>query len=163
MNKLKYCSFYANHIHLVTMLLPYINEKIKEKKEILTMFEIDISESAKKIIESINLKEEERKKLIEVGWNNEINANNIKDINIKNKIILVMGNNNFIENINLILEKSPESYTIVNCFEFVQTKETIDNILQSHEKIINTSGENEIEKVFTEYTKRSNKKITIMK
>lgn len=160
MNKQKFCSFYASYIHLVTMLLPYINEKIKENKEFITIFETDISESAKKVIESVNLKEFESQKLIEIGWNNKIN---IDGTNFENKIVLVMGSDYFIENMNLILDKKEENFTIINCFECIQIESKINDILDSHEKVINTSGENEIEKVFTEYTKRSNRKITIMK
>ena len=59
MNITKYCSFYVSDVHLVTMLLPYINEKIKEKKEFITIFEKDISESAKKVIGSITLKKKD--------------------------------------------------------------------------------------------------------
>lgn len=161
MNKQKFCSFYVSDVHLVTMLLPYINEKIKENREFITIFETDISESAKKVIGSVNLKEFERQKLLEIGWNSK---NDINNINLKNKIVLVMGSNEFTRNINSILEDIIEDeFIIINCFEFMQSEQNINDILDSHEKIVNSSGENEIEKVFTEYTRKVNKKITIMK
>jgi len=160
MNKQKYCSFYVSDIHLVIMLLPYINEKIKENREIITIFETDISESVKKVRENINLEEFRAKKLMEIGWNNK---RNIDELNLENTVVLVMGKNKFIEDVNIKLDSREESFTIVNCFEFMQSSEMIDGILNMHEKIINSRGENEIEEIFTEYTNKSNKKITIMK
>ena len=159
MNKSRYCSFYVSDIHLVTMLLPYINEKMKEKKEFITIFEKDISESAKKVIKSLSLKRKDELKLINVGWKNRIN---IENIDIENKYIIIMGDDKFIKNINLQLENRCEDFVIMNCFEIFQAEKNIDEIIENHEKLINTKGENDIEKIFTKCTKKNNKKITII-
>ena len=159
MNKSRYCSFYVSDIHLVTMLLPYINEKMKEKKEFITIFEKDISESAKKVIKSLSLKRKDELKLINVGWKNRIN---IENIDIEHKYIKIMGDDKFIKNINLQLENRCEDFVIMNCFEIFQAEKNIDEIIENHEKLINTKGENDIEKIFTKCTKKNNKKITII-
>ena len=88
MNKLRYCSFYVSDIHLVTMLLPYINEKIKQKREFITIFETDISESAKKVIKSLSLKRKEELNLMNIGWESR---EDIKNIDLENKYIIIMG------------------------------------------------------------------------
>ena len=46
--------------------------------------------------------------------------------------------------------------TIVNCYEIIEFNGSINEILDSHDKILNTSGEKEIEEVFDEY-KRTEK------
>ena len=159
MNKSKYCSFYVSDVHLITMLLPYINEKMKDKKEFITIFETDISESAKKVIKSISLRRKEELKLINIGWGRK---EEIEDIDFKDKYIIVMGNDNFIKNINLKLEKRSEKFTIINCFDVFQAEKNIDIIIENHEKLVNSKGENEIDKIFTQCTKKRNKKITII-
>lgn len=159
MNKSRYCSFYVSDIHLVTMLLPYINEKMKEKNEFITIFETDISESAKKVIKSVNLKKKDENNFLNIGWKNK---DDFKKINLENKYIIVMGSNEFIEKINLELEERIENIVIINCFEVFQAEKNIDAIIENHEKLINSKGENDIEKIFTKCTKKSNKKITII-
>ena len=54
MNKKRLCCFYVNDIHLITMLLPYINERINESTEIITVLESDISKSVKKVMNGIH-------------------------------------------------------------------------------------------------------------
>ena len=58
MNK-KLCCFYVNDIHLITMLLPYINERINESTKIITIFETDMSKSAKRVMDGIQGKKSE--------------------------------------------------------------------------------------------------------
>ena len=43
------CCFYANEEHLASILLPYIDEKIKENYSIVAMFEKNIGKSFEKI------------------------------------------------------------------------------------------------------------------
>ena len=159
MNKSRYCSFYVSDIHLVTMLLPYINEKLKEEKEFITIFETDISESVKKVIKNISLKRKDESKFLSIGWQKKENINNM---DLENKHIIVMGSDNFIKNINLEIDDKIENCKIINCFEVFQAEKNIDEIINNHEKIVNTKGETEIEKIFTKCTKNNNKKITII-
>lgn len=162
MNKSRYCSFYVSDVHLITMLLPYINEKMKEGKGFITIFETDISESAKKVIKSVSLKRKEEQAFIDIGWKNRIDLNETSKTDFENKIVLVMGNNSFIEDVNIKLSKLSSNFTIINCFEVFQAEKIIDDIIETHEKLINSKGENEINKIFTQCTKKSNKKITII-
>lgn len=159
MNKPRYCSFYVSDIHLVTMLLPYINEKMKEKKEFITIFETDISESAKKVIKSISLKRKEEEKFLRIGW---CQNNDYKKINLKDKYVIVMGSDNFIEKINKELNTKEENFIIINCFEIFQAEKNINEIIDAHEIMINSKGEINVKEKFTQCTKKNNKKITII-
>ena len=40
----KLCSFYVSDWHLVTMLLPYLNEEINKENKIVTLLETNIKE-----------------------------------------------------------------------------------------------------------------------
>ena len=44
--------------------------------------------------------------------------------------------------------------TIINCYEVMQFNNNVKEILDKHDKILNTSGEMEIEKVFEGYVKK---------
>ena len=71
-------------------------------------------------------------------------------------IILISGNKNYIEiinsNINKWLEKANiKSIKIIDFFEVTEFNNNIVNILDGHDKILNTSGEREISEVFDGY------------
>ena len=81
--------------------------------------------------------------------NKEINNKN----NEKENIILINGSKNYIEknnyNIEKWLKKSLVSkIKIINFFEVTEFNSNIVEILSSHNKVFNTSGEKNIEEVF---------------
>lgn len=158
MNKKRLCCFYVSDIHLITMLLPYINERINQGTEVITILETDISESAKKVIESIRGKKTE--KLLQIDWK-EKNLKYLEKYDIKNKLLLINGSEEFISKANEIINNRKENCDILNCYEIVQNTENLKFILDNHEKIVNTSGEREPEDVFIGYTQKSYKKIML--
>ena len=85
MNKKKLCCFYVNDIHLITMLLPYINKRINENTEVVTILEKDISESAKKVMDSIQGKKS--KKLLNVDWKSK-KLSYLYESDIKNALLV---------------------------------------------------------------------------
>ena len=147
-NLKKMCCFYVSFIHLVTMVLPYISKNLDEEKEIITILEQDLQEYVEKLLSSMNLNEEKKKKILKINWkaNPTINLENNKN----NKIIFIVGTSEFIKEKNQLLEQyhlSAED-TIIHCYEFEKEKENIKEILDTHHKILNTSGEKEISEVF---------------
>jgi len=158
MNKKRLCCFYVNDIHLITMLLPYINERINESTEIITILETDISESANKVINSIQGRKSED--LLNVNWKSK-NLSYLYEADIKDKLVLVYGEEEFLNNANTIINSRKENCTILNCYEIVQESTKLENILDKHDKIVNTSGEKFAGEVFTGYTQKVYRKITI--
>lgn len=158
MNKRRLCCFYVSDIHLITMLLPYINERINESTEIVTILEKDISESAKKVI--ANIQGKKSKELLNIKWKNT-KLNNLKKLNLTNKLILISGSNEFLNKANSIINNKEENCTILNCYEMMQANENLNQILDAHDMVVNTSGEKKPEEVFTGYTQKSYKKITV--
>ena len=151
MNKKRLCSFYVNDIHLITMLLPYINERINESTEIITVLESDISKSVKKVMNGIRGKRSES--LLKIDWKNK-GVNDLYNINVQDKLILVYGNDEFIKEANIIINNKNEECEILNCYEIMQGSSKLQEILDRHDKVVNTSGEKYPEEVFIGYTQK---------
>ena len=158
----KLCSFYVSDWHFATMILPYINSKIEENANFVPVLENNVEENIKTLVEKLNLKNKE--KILSINWKNmnsikyEDMENKLnKEINNKNNekenIILINGSKNYIEknnyNIEKWLKKSLVSkIKIINFFEVTEFNSNIVEILSSHNKVFNTSGEKNIEEVF---------------
>lgn len=157
MNK-KMCCFYINDAHLVTMLLPYINERINESTKVITILQKDISESAKKVMKGIQGKKSDG--LLNMDWRNK-NLNYLCESDIRDKMVLVAGNDEFMKEANKIIQNKNENCTILNCYEMMQGSSKLQEILDEHDKVVNTSGERYKEEVFTGYTQKNYGKVTI--
>lgn len=164
-NIMKLCSFYVSDWHLVTMLLPYINKKVNEKEKVITVLENDIRNNVEVLIKKLNVKNEE--KILNINWSNKNNNyesinNSIKNAIENNIIFLVNGNKEYIKEANNIINKIIEeniekieqkNIKIINCYEIVEFNGSIVEILDEHDKILNTSGEKEINEIFEDYKK----------
>ncbi len=160
----KLCSFYVSNWHLATMLLPYINHKIEEDAKIVTILENNIEENVKTLVEKLNLKNKE--KILEINWKN-IGSKKYCDIeellkeeidSKKENIILINGSKDYIEKNNKNVEKwirklEKNRIKIINFFEVTEFNNNIVEILNSHDRILNTSGEKEISEVFGGYVR----------
>lgn len=164
-NLTKLCSFYVSDWHLVTMILPYINQKINEQSEIITILEKDIKENIKTLLEKLNLKNEE--KILNINWNkNQAIINSIKRAKDTNEIVIfINGSSEFINAQNEKLEKYLNTHyvnkkiKIVNCYEIIKYEGNINKILDEHDKVLNTSGEKDITEIFENY-KRNEEDVT---
>lgn len=161
-NLTKLCSFYVSDWHLVTMLLPYINQKINEQAKIATILEKDIEENVVTLVEKLSLKNKE--KILSLNWDKQEElTSKISELQ-KNQelIVFVNGSKEFIEKYNKKLIKYFEKnlirneIKIINCYEVIEFNGSITEILDGHDKILNTSGEKEIKEVFIDY-ERTNK------
>ena len=159
----KLCSFYVSDWHLVTMLLPYINQKINEQAVIATILEKDIKQNIATLVEKLNLKNSE--KILNLNWSKreKININNTEEN--QEIIILINGSEEYIQRQNRKLEKYFQTHIIknnikvINCYEITEFNGSITKILDEHDKILNTSGEKEITEVFEDYNKGEKKAV----
>ena len=166
-NITKFCSFYVSNLHLVTMLLPYINKKINKKVKIATILEKELESEVKILLEKLNLKNKE--KILSLNWNRENKIEKLEKIeNIKEIVIFINGSKEFIEKQNkklehILKEKAQNSKVkIVNCYEITEMKGNVRKILDKHDKILNTSGEKEITEIFVDYRKTQEEGIKIV-
>lgn len=157
-NIIKLCSFYISDWHLVTMLLPYINQKINEEVEIATILEKDLNEKIAKLVERLNLNNTE--KILNLNWNKfKERGKIIYNKDNKEKVLIINGKSEFVDNINKRIEKYFRTHKvngiikIINCYEITELSGDISEILDKHDKVFNTSGEKEIEEVFKDYVR----------
>lgn len=164
-NTEKLCSFYISDWHLVTMILPYINKELNEKANIITILEDNIEENIHTLLAKLNLKNEKR--ILAMDWkkvdnrNQTVMQNKLREVKngIKN-IILIKGSKEYIEMVNHYItktiglqEKNNMNIKIIDCYEVTDFNGNIKQILDKHDRILNTAGEKAIEDVFEGYTK----------
>ena len=161
----KLCSFYVSDWHLVTMLLPYISKKVNEEAKIATILEKDLKQNIVTLVEKLNLKN--REKILSLNWNkNEEIKKTLNELEERQElIILINGSKKFIERENKKLEKYFRTHIlrnrikIINCYEITKYEGSVSQILDEHDKILNTSGEKEIFEVFEDYRKEEKKEV----
>ena len=128
----KKCCFYVSEFHLEMILVPYINEKIEENITILT--EKKLRETLDILISKMNLKEENKQKILQLGWDGE------KEIKEDSNIIII-GSKKYIKNKNEEI-KNKNAISILDCYNFEEEKNDIDNIVKEYKNTLNTLGKN---------------------
>ena len=163
----KICGFYVNDWHLAVMLLPYIKSEIEQGKTLITFLEENIERNINALLSKLNFQEEVKNKIKNIKWQNKriIKYSEIeKELkNYKNSItILTAGKREYIENVYKNIEKFIKSkqlkkIKILDCYEVTGFNKNIREVLDCHDKILNTAGEKQIEEVFKDYRKKETK------
>lgn len=144
----KLCSFYVSDWHLVTMILPYLNEEINKENKIVTLLEKNIKEKVETLVKKLNLKNS--KQILNINWNIIKTKKYLELKNIlnneskgeKNITIMVNGTKKFIDNIGKNIErwteqnKSVSNIKIINCYEITEFNYNITEILDEHDKYL---------------------------
>ena len=128
----KTCCFYVSEFHLEMILVPYINEKIEENITILT--EKKLKETLKILISKMNLKVENKEKILELGWDGE---EKIKE----NSNIIIIGSTEYIKKKNKEIENK-NAISVLDCYDFEKEKDNINDIVKHYENTLNTLGKN---------------------
>lgn len=143
------CSFYASEWYLVTMLLPNLDQKINKGVKVTTILEKDLTKEMETLLTKLHL--EDKKEIINIGWQKS-NLEDIKQAVQNNDCIIINGTKEFIEKAreevenNLLENKIIE---IIDCYDIEDCKYGIKDILDKHDKILNTSGEKNKEEYIT--------------
>ena len=161
----KLCSFYVSDWHLVTMLLPYINRKINEQEKIAVILEKDIKQNITTLVEKLNLKNKER--ILSINWNKKQEIKKqLNSLKENEKIVIfINGSEEFIKKQNRKIEIYFQKHLIknnikvINCYDIAQYSGSIEEILDEHDKVLNTSGEREITEIFEDYKKQEKKEV----
>ena len=110
----------------------------------------------------------DEKEILEIRWTN-VNSKKYGDIEellekeickTKDNIILINGCQDYIEKNNKNIEKwvnksGEKKIKIINLFEVTEFNHNIMEILNAHDRILNTSGEKEISDVFEGYVREN--------
>ena len=167
----KVCGFYVSSMHLVTMMLPYIKDKINHNIKIETFFEYNLNNNINNMLNNLIINKEDKEKILNINWkNSRLKKYSNIEKNLKNIIenneeinLLISGSEKYINQVNNILNVFFEKYiakinnkkiTIINCYEVTEFDNNIREILDEHEFILNTSGIHNVEDIFEDYKKR---------
>ena len=152
--KEKVCAFFVSDYHFEMMSLPYINKCINDGKKIIVLTENDLNETVKDVIDRMILKDESKEKVLSIDWNrNDLKKiKKIKEISKDGNSITVFikGKEKYVKNMNKKIDKK-ENIKIIDCYDLVDVEESINEIIISYDKVLKTSGEEDIKK----YSKKS--------
>lgn len=170
-NKLKVCSFYVSDWHLTAMLLPFIEENIQKDEHLDTILGKNIIYNMKEILTRINISDRIKDQILKIDWKNK-NIIKYGDIRKfmekttkaqKNITIIVEGTKERIEIINNNIDRwmqkqdrklQRKNIKIINCYEVTEFNDNLQEILDKHDKVLNTSGIHDIEEMYAGYTKK---------
>lgn len=141
MNKKKFCSFYISEYHLLTILLPYINEQILNSQNVKIILEDDMIEYVKKYLrknDKYNVN-----KIIKLGWKKTKNENLVNAE--KADVVVIIGKECFVQKINERIYKNEQIKEVINCYN-VETINSIAKIVEKHDLVLRTTGFSEIDK-----------------
>ena len=127
------CCFYASDFHLEMTIVPYIDKKIKENKNVIIITQNKLEDSIKILISRMNMKNKQY--ILKIDWNND----DISKIQSINDIVIINGNKKFIENkneeIKKMLGKLPNE--LIDCYLFDEIKNEIVEIKEEHTGVLN--------------------------
>ena len=170
-NILKICSFYVSDWHLTAMLLPFIEEQVEKGENLNTILQKNIVYNMKEILSRIKINEKTKTEIIDVDWKskNLLKYGEVKKFmekitkNHRTTTIIIEGNKDRIEFVNKNIDKwiqkrenklFRKQIRIINCYEVNEFNENLQEILDEHDKILNTSGIHEIEEMYNGYIKK---------
>lgn len=132
----KVCSFYVSDFHLEMILMPCINKKINNNEEIVINTERNLRETVEILLSKMNLEENNKEKILNLGWNK-----NEQELMREKENIIVIGTEKYIQKINEEIEASnTQKINIINCYNFEDVKDNIEDIIKGHHKSLNTIG-----------------------
>ncbi len=144
------CSFYVSDWHLVTMLLPNIDKKINKGVKITTILENDLTEKMTTLLEKLKI--ENKQKILNIKWSStNIENTNLKTIIENNSEIIVNGSLEYINNVHEKIKKYlnenvvNKEISIIDCYDINKYEKSVKQILDKHDKILNTAGEKDKE------------------
>lgn len=152
--KEKICTFFVSDYHFEMKSLPYITKNLEKEKNIIILTENNLKDTMEKLIKRTNFDDVKKTKILNIDWEND-DLRKFKEIkedikNEKETIIFIKGKKNYIQNVNKNLEawiENNDKIKIVDCYDIEEVGENIEEIMSKYDKVLNTSGEKEIEKI----------------
>lgn len=133
----KMCSFYVSDFHLEMILVPYLNQKIDNKEEIKILTEKNLQDSVNVLLSRINMSEDKKQKILNLGWNKDENT-----LTKKSNFIIIGSEKYIQEKNNEIKQMNLPNLTIVDCYDFEEIKDNLNYIKSNYKNNLNTLGAN---------------------
>lgn len=136
----EYCCLYASKFHLEMILLPYIKNRMY-KSNVYIYTNENLSSTLKILLERVNLKTEEKNKILEIkNWDNVEFEKTYINNNIEYTII-INGDEEYKKKIKEKLKKVINNVNITNivdCYDINDEKIETCEIRKKYSKILNT-------------------------
>ncbi len=134
MKNIKVCTFVANYTHSCIVANNFISKEY-EKAKVIYINEKSEKEKLKKIVnkyfKNIN------KQIIYMEWLNEEIVNDYQNENI---VLVVNGSESFISKVNSYMCFIQSDILVINCYNIVDIKTSIADIIAKHDYYLNTDG-----------------------
>ena len=137
------CAFYASDYHMEMIMLPYINENFKNKKNVYVFTQNNLEETIKHLVKNVNINNYIKEKVLNINWKNEDESKYKTLIEDKSEsIIFVKGNENYIEKINKNLNqiKNYKNIEIIDCYSLEEVGIKTEEIRQNYKNVLMTNG-----------------------
>ncbi len=137
----KLCSFYASDYHFEMISIPYIEKEIKNKNQIIILTENNLEETVQKVLASTHLEEEEKQKIIDIGWSEQTKEKLEKIKEDKTPTtVFIKGSKNYIQKMDKQIEENTSKITKIHCYEVQEVAHEMPNIVKQYGAILNTIG-----------------------
>ncbi|MBR3152047.1 MAG: hypothetical protein IKF52_00300 [Clostridia bacterium] len=139
------CSLYVNEMHLVVMLIPYIEKNLERDVKIVTVLEKGLNEELDVLLERTNFSDSCKERIKNIGWDAK-KLDDIDKLDVTNSVVIVYGSREYKNRVNDLI--NGKSVKIINCIKLEDFEKRASSVLEKHDKILNTLGEREISDVF---------------
>ncbi|MBR0351456.1 MAG: hypothetical protein IJH76_06550 [Clostridia bacterium] len=142
-NKENSCVFFASDYHLEMIMLPYINKKFNENKNVYVFTENNLEQTINTLIEKVNIDNNIKNRVLNINWKDE-DENKYKElINKNNAVVFIKGNENYINKVNKNIQqiKQINNLEIIDCYNLEEIGNKMPKIITEHSNIITTKSE----------------------
>lgn len=136
------CAFYASDYHLEMIMLPYINENLKENKNVYVFTQNNLEDTINTLVGKVNFENEIKHNILNINWKNE-DENKYNKLVKDNKdiMIFVKGNEEYIEKVNNNLKQIKEykNMEIVDCYNIEEVGNNAKTIAKKYKNVFSST------------------------
>ena len=135
----KYCCFYVSDFHLEMILLPYIKNNISKSK-IIIFTQDNLKDSVKLLLERTNFNNEDKNKILNLNWSDNIKEEITKE-KVQKSTVIINGDINYIEQMNKNIKNLElDNIKIIDCYNISKNNLELAKIQEKYDEILNTKS-----------------------
>ena len=135
----KYCCFYVSDFHLEMILLPYIKNNISKSK-IIIFTQDNLKDSVKLLLERTNFNNEDKNKILNLNWSDNIKEEITKE-KVQKSTVIINGDVNYIEQMNKNIKNLElDNIKIIDCYNISKNNLELAKIQEKYDEILNTKS-----------------------
>ena len=135
----KYCCFYVSDFHLEMILLPYIKNNISKSK-IIIFTQDNLKDSVKLLLERTNFNNEDKNKILNLNWSDNIKEEITKE-KVQKSTVIINGDVNYIEQMNKNIKNLElDNIKIIDCYNISKNNLELAKLQEKYDEILNTKS-----------------------